>query len=377
MKVLVLHSRYSDVAPSGENATVSAQVEARREAGMDVTFVEVSTDRLRNVEGELRYHARSAALTAGMSNRPLTRLIEADDPDVIHFHNLFPNIGAGFLRELSETPIIATLHNYRYACARGTLYRAGQICTSCTRTHSTSSIRHKCYQSSLLASSLAWAAGAFDLRRNALSRHRLPIIFQGELDRKVANQLGLITGQQFVINNFIRPGADPGPVTGRAGWLLTGRSEPEKGFVELLEAWPREHDLVFVGDTTGLPLPPNTTVHDYMTNQELRSLMCRCIGVVIPSRWYESGYPRLALEAIAAGTPIVAREGNAAAALVHQYDVGSTYNSDIPEVIRGALDVLTDRGPIQNEKCRSIADQHFGVERWQREIRLAYESIMR
>ena len=107
---------------------------------------------------------------------------------------------------------------------------------------------------------------------------------------------------------------DPGPRANRPESeqvLFVGRLSPEKGILELLEAWrrasPRDLRLLVIGDG---PLMSDARAHldgsirllGRLPKGEVRQLMLCSRALVLPSRAYEV-QPLVLLEALAAGLP--------------------------------------------------------------------------
>ena len=127
MRIAVVHSFYSSRQPSGENIVVDLQVDALRRAGHDVRLVSRSTDEL---EQSVTYPVRAGLRAAtGRGDSPLDELHEFA-PDIVHVHNLFPNLGRRWVERL-DLPLVTTLHNYRPICPEATLFRDGHSCTLC------------------------------------------------------------------------------------------------------------------------------------------------------------------------------------------------------------------------------------------------------
>lgn len=101
MKIAVIHSFYSSESPSGENSVVEAQVEALRSEGHDVALLRKDTDH----ESEGMFYAAKAALAAANVYGPsASRQLESFNPDVVHVHNLFPQLGSNWLKQWGLEP---------------------------------------------------------------------------------------------------------------------------------------------------------------------------------------------------------------------------------------------------------------------------------
>ena len=211
-------------------------------------------------------------------------------------------------------PVVQTLHNYRLGCPTGTLYADGQICDDCAR-GLTYGVARGCYrQSRLQTATVAMMLGT----------HRLLGTWERSVDAYVAlNRFardyfvagGLPEGKVHVKPNFLLD--DPVPRGGAGDYaLFVGRLAPEKGVLEMLEAWQRlpHVPLVVVGDG---PLrddaarrveesgSAHVTLLGRLCADDTLVRMKRARFLVFPSRWYEP-FPMTLLEAAACGLPAVA-----------------------------------------------------------------------
>jgi glycosyltransferase involved in cell wall biosynthesis len=104
----------------------------------------------------------------------------------------------------------------------------------------------------------------------------------------------------------------------RLGWrperpvvLFVGRLVPEKGIGLLIEAADPRFDLVLCGPASGKPIDfgpiPNLSILPARPRSELRPLYQAADLVVLPSLRRE-GFPLVAQEALACGTPVILSE---------------------------------------------------------------------
>ena len=115
MRIALVHSFYSSQRPSGENQVVVQQAELLQAAGHEVCVIGRSTDEERT---KPLFTLRTAVRLVTGVDKAITREIESFDPDVVHIHNLFPNIGFRWISELSP-PKVISLHNFRaFFCIR-------------------------------------------------------------------------------------------------------------------------------------------------------------------------------------------------------------------------------------------------------------------
>jgi glycosyltransferase involved in cell wall biosynthesis len=140
---------------------------------------------------------------------------------------------------------------------------------------------------------------------------------------------GGLPAEKIVVKpNFVAD--DPGPGGGSDGYaLFVGRLSPEKGIETMLAAWDRLRmgvPLKIVGDGPLRDLviraaarQPSVEWLGYKTVAEVHALMKRAGVLVFPSEWYET-FGRVAVEAFAAGTPVIAANIGAVGELVEHGD---------------------------------------------------------
>lgn len=369
----MVHSFYSTALPSGENRVVEDQVAALREAGHDVLLVKQDTD---DLQGAL-YGPRTALNVAiGGGFDPSSELKEFS-PDVVHVHNLFPNISSRWIPAW-QGPVVVTLHNYRAMCSNGLFFRDGQICTECSSQGVSRAIIHGCYRGSRIAT-LPVALSRASSRRHFLIG-ATAVITTSELSDEVVHRY--IDGKlsTVVIPNF---GPDGGACTGvpeePRTWIAIGRFTPEKGFVELMSNWPVTERLLVVGDG-----PDRDTIltsargkqiefRPSMTREELRAHIASSFGLVFPSRWFESD-PQVVVEAMRSGLPVVAYHINAIAEVVKQSGAGSIYDS--PESLQQALAQVVTNRPKMSAAAIAEFERRWTKTAWLQSIESLYRQLI-
>ena len=297
MRIAVVHSFYSSRVPSGENQVVLAQVAALREAGHDVALVSRSTDdRLRRAT-----YPVEAALTTitGIGPDPADEL-RAFRPDVVHVHNLFPNLGTRWLGRWRGT-LVATVHNFRPMCATGYLYRDGATCTACPDGDPWAGVRHGCFHDSRVATlPLAWR-GRHGAPADPLVRRADILVTLSARARDVYARAGVPEDRIEVVPNFVADTTPvPAPRTPEERFLCVGRLTPEKGVLDLVRSWPAGVGLDIVGDGAladeiRAAAPVGVRLLGSLDNAHLRDRMPGYAGLMIPSRWFEglpTGLPR-------------------------------------------------------------------------------------
>jgi glycosyltransferase involved in cell wall biosynthesis len=375
MKVAVVHSYYRSDVPSGENVAVDAQVEALRTVGHDVAVIAQRSD-LRMVR---RTYPLEAAWTtiSGVGPDPTGELM-AFGPDVVHIHNLFPNLGSLWLRGW-RGPVVATVHNFRPMCAAGTLSRGGRRCTLCRDGSSFAAVRHACYHHSHAASvPLAWATRRGAAMNPVLRRaNRLVAISAravGEFETA-----GIPADRFSVVPNFVvEVPTPPRPPWDR--WLFVGRLSQEKGLRQLLGVWPEDHPLDVIGegdeaDELRRLAGPGVRFLGGWSHEAVRSVLPRYRGLLVPSQWPEAGPPLTYLEALSAGTPVIACSGNGAADDITARGTGVVIpRTPTVHDLMSALERVAAKRSVLSARCRAVAREQYSASAWCTAIAAVYRS---
>lgn len=324
LRIAFVHSFYSTAQPSGENRVVEDQVVALREAGHEVRLIGRHTDA---EEQRPAYRLTTAFnVSTGAGFDPTAELHEFR-PDVVHVQNLFPNIGSRWMADWPG-PIVVSVHNYRSVCANGLLFRDGALCTECPEHSSLRAVRHRCYRDSALATVPLAVSRRADQRR-ILERADIVVTTSEASDAALRRFLPHPI-RSVVIPNFGADAAGPPRPTHVDGWVALGRFSEEKGFRELVQAWPVGPALTVIGDgpqrdeVTALAQGRGITVRGALPIDELRAVLPRYQGLVFPSRWLEVA-PQVVVEAMRAGLPVIAFDANCVAPLVEETRTGAAY----------------------------------------------------
>lgn len=333
-RVLLVHSYYASAQPSGENNQVESQLAALRRAGCQVDLAARRTEEL---AGSPWYPVRAALTTAFGRGWDPSAYVRRLDPDLVHVHNLFPNIGRRWLDSL-RVPYVVSAHNYRPLCANATLFRDGQMCTACF-SGPAPGLLHGCYRGSRLATA-PLTVGQAGLRR-VMTDRPARIIVLSDLQRDLYVRAGVPAAKLAVVPNFVPDTLDPGAGPGGEGWLFVGRLEHQKGVDSVLAAWPDEIALTIVGtgplagDAARVARDRAITLLGSRSRTQVVDMMRRARGVVFPSAWPDP-FGLVHAEAWAAGTPVLATRPSAAADVIATHGGGLAVESLSPDLVRRA-----------------------------------------
>jgi glycosyltransferase involved in cell wall biosynthesis len=377
LRVALVHSFYGSQQPSGENAQVETERRVLEDAGLDVRLFAARTD---DLERDHLYRARSAFRVAtGRGASPLQALASFA-PDVVHVHNLFPNFGRRWVSQVAS-PVVVTLHNFRFVCAAATLFRDGRVCTDCPDGRPLSAVRYRCYRGSAAATvPLVVGQRGGPARDPLLARaDRILCIFPRQ--RRLLERAGVERGRIVSWSNFLPSRLEPQPRSRSpgSGCLYAGRLTEEKGVLELVAGWSGETRLTVAGEG---PLRPaveraaagrNVAVVGRLPRSEVIELMCSAAALALPSVWPEV-MPLTAIEALACGVPIVVRRNSDTAQTVVDEGVGVAVAA--PSEYPGAVDEVA-ADPGLSERCRRTYERLYTEAAWTRRVVGLYRACTR
>ena len=375
-RLTILHSFYRSGSPSGENATVIRQFEMLATAGVDVTLASVSSDELGK---KLGYRLRSAVNVAFRRGASPEELLDELKPDVVHVHNLFPNIGTAWLGTCSSA-VVASLHNYRPLCAAATLSRNGENCEACL-THSTwQAIRHRCYRNSAVATVPLAIRNARGPGVDPLLVRADALLSPSETVRSAYESAG-VSGLQTLLQPT--EGRKVTKVAGqRSVSVFLGRLTSEKGIMELLDSWPANHQLVVVGrgpleaDARQIAHRRGLDVQfcGYVDDETLGHLLNSAIALVFASSWRE-GAPAVYAESMAAGLPVISLKGNAVAEAVSADGTGVVVDALSEQLLAEAIETVAEEGETLRSRCSRVFEEQYTTNKWLEKIFQIYLEV--
>jgi glycosyltransferase involved in cell wall biosynthesis len=364
VNILVAHNFYKQ--PGGEDQCVTAEVAMLEAHGHQVSQYFLH-NRSIDTLGRLELAART--IWSQSAFQEMRDLLRDRRPQIVHFHNTFPLISpaAYYAARAEGARVVQTLHNYRLLCANALLFRNGEVCEDClNKSILWPAVAGKCYRGSRAATATVAAMLMAHRALGTWSRAVNTYIALTEFSRNKFVAGGLPADKIAVKPNFVYP--DPGASEGTAGYgVFAGRLSAEKGVGTLLEAWRRlggTLPLKIVGDGP-LAASVKEAAMKYPGIQWLRSqpleAVYRLIGdasmMVVPSQCYEN-FPRTIAEAFAKGTPVIASNLGAMAAIVDHGRTGLLFEPGDPDDLVAKLHrVLGD--PLKLAQMRQEARQEF------------------
>jgi glycosyltransferase involved in cell wall biosynthesis len=374
MKLLILHTHYQQ--PGGEDQSFASETTLLREQGHDVQTLIFHN---RNMDGMSAWRQARVTLWNQETYRRTRAAIQKHHPQLVHVNNTFPiaSLGVVHAAKAEQVPTIMSLRNYRLLCVNGLFFRGGNPCEQCLGRLPWRGALHGCYRKSRTASTVV--AGMLALHRSLGTwRHVDGYIALTEFARQKYLNAGFPSEKVSVKPNFVH--RDPGCGDGRGGYALyVGRLSAEKGIDTLLAAWSlsgRKVPLKVIGDGPLRAVVEQaaavTQKVEYLGSknpEDVSVLMAGAIFQVFPSICYET-FGRVAIEAFAAGTPVLAANIGAVGEITDNGRTGLHFRPGDPADLAAKVDWLlchpTEFAHMRKEARREYeakytAERNYGM----------------
>jgi glycosyltransferase involved in cell wall biosynthesis len=311
MKILTVHNKYK--YRGGEDESRESDDRLLISRGHEIRQLVFDNN---NITGIGVLKAGLSATWSSASYRRVHEALSAWKPDILNIHNFFPlaSPSVHYAGWRLGIPVVQTLHNFRPFCPGALLFRNGAPCEDCI--HSTfpwRGIVHRCYRGSTLqTSAVAVMIGVHRALRTWEKTVSL-FIAVSEFEKQKFVEAGFPEAKIMVKPSFVPDAGGPGP--GGGEFVFVGRLTPEKGVRTLLAAMALTEapvSLAIVGDgplesevRSAAARDPRIRYLGRVSQEEVLELVGRSVALIFPSECYET-FGRVAAEAFARGTPVVA-----------------------------------------------------------------------
>jgi glycosyltransferase involved in cell wall biosynthesis len=303
--ILFLHNRYRTTGGE-ERAVEELMTLVREELDEEAELLERDSSQLS------RRQAVRGLLGGGLDPAEVAATVRRTGARIVHAHNLHPSFGARALSAARDAGArtVLHLHNYRLVCAVGTCFNSrGEDCTRCHGRDTSAGVRLNCRGNR--AEALAYAV--------ALAAHRphadAVVVPSAAAAARLA-ELGAPVEDFHVVGHVVRDYAGRSTADDGTYALVASRFAPEKGIEVAIEACRIAGVALVVAGDGPHPLPRDRARFvGRVDRAELDRLRAGAALAIVPSRSHET-YGLAAVEAMAAGVPVVASRVGALAAIV-------------------------------------------------------------
>lgn len=238
MNVLVVHSAYRNLNPSGENKVVRNEIEELKKMGVRVFSQIYDASKPNTKYLNLFLNIRFSRVRIPSSQRrSMKSYLIKNKIDLIHIHNTFPLVELSLIEASMSLniPIVYSIHNFRFACINGLFFREGSICTRCLKDDK-QGVKLKCYKGSRLLSYLAT-----NYRRQHLNslKSASKILVLNNYAKNTLVSMGVDSSLIEMKRNFVSDYSEvtKPPTRDSKKILWVGRIDEAKGLRGLLANW--------------------------------------------------------------------------------------------------------------------------------------------
>lgn len=354
MKVLFAHNDYGGY--SGEERFLDLAAKLLVENGHETVWMRKSSEGLRESR-LLQAKAFFSGIYSWNSKREIARILDKEQPDVMHAQNLYPFLSPAIMRVAKKrgVPIVMRCPNYRLFCPNGLFLSKGEICERCAVGKEWWCVARNCEENFL--KSLGYATRNAAARLSGAIRDSVTTyVVLSDYQRKRFIEFGIPADDVVVLNNALESKALDVPLERGETVGFMGRVSKEKGielFLEAARALP-EIPFAIAGDAVTFPqleqlAPPNVRVEGFLKGDALEAFCRRMRLLVVPVNWYEA-FPNAMALAMSYGKPIIGSDLGAIPEIVDHSVTGYLAPpNDVDKFVKRIKEIYNDP-----EKCMEM-----------------------
>lgn len=243
------------------------------------------------------------------SRKKIAIVLDQFQPDIVHIHNFNFQLTPSILPEIKKRGIkvIYTAHDSQLVCPYHRLYnfQRDEICTKCVDGHFSSCIKDKCFDGSLMKSTIGTMESYFYHGQDYYNKYIDQIISPSLF---LAEKLNHLYQKEInVVPNFVEltlPDID----TKENFVLYFGRISKEKGIIDVLSFFDKHKiNLKIIGNGSEVIHIIKSDYIEYLGpkyGNELFKYIQKAKFVIQPAKSYEN-CPMTIIESFACSTPVI------------------------------------------------------------------------
>ncbi|OGH94932.1 MAG: hypothetical protein A2538_04550 [Candidatus Magasanikbacteria bacterium RIFOXYD2_FULL_41_14] len=325
------------------------------------------------------------------TEKNLSALILAIEPDVAHLHNTYHNLPAVFFKVLKKhkVPIVMTVHDVWPLCPKRRLRRVlnSKLCVACRHAHlfNCACYRHR---GESAGANVAGMIEPYYYRFKGIWKLVDHFICPSQFIFDQLLKFGFPKDKLFLLHNPVNLPTEPFSLGNKIVYL--GRFHVDKGIKILLQSlpWLRQYETIIAGHG-----PENHWVENFISQYSLTNvkkigwvdqnhwndLMGQAKVVVLPSLVYE-GSTLAILEALASGRLVVAAECGGIPEIIKNNQTGFLVKPGDPEALANAVKSAMGMDEINATKIikngRELVEKEYDSEAYFGHLEEVYANIL-
>ena len=377
--VLMVHNFYQ--IGGGEHTVFENEVKLLREHGHRVVEYTRSNDELKESKLKLLISPLST-IWSFKTYREVNKIIKKNQIEIVHCHNTFPLISPSvyYSAKKNNIPVVQTVHNFRFLCPNGVLFRNNQPCEDCLNKGFNCSLRYNCYRNSKLQTLVV--VNMLCVHR-MLKTYQIPrYIFLTDFNKKKFERLlGGKIKKEFIKPNFEYIEFPTEPINRDGSFVFIGRLDKNKGIDFLVDNWIFEKELYVFGNGileqyVKSACKKNSKIHymGFQAQEIILKYLGKATALLFPTDLYE-GFPMTIIEAFAMGTPVICSDIGNSVDIVKRDDAGVAFlRRDSDSLQMAVLDVEKNFNKYSQNAKRAY-DEKYTPKANYTQISSIYEAI--
>lgn len=273
------------------------------------------------------------------------KIIKMQNIEIVHCHNTFPLVSPSvyYAAWHSKIPVVQTVHNFRFICANGLLYRDKKICEDCVK-GDCHAVKHGCYRNSKIQTI---PVVAMQKIHKAMGTYkRLNYIFLTEFNKNKMVPLLNPKGQVFIKTNFVKTTELLTNITvDKNKFIFVGRLDEYKGIDFLLEFFKEHKEIsLHIYGNGSLEEKVQAAANEcenikymgFKPHHEMDKDWQTSCALIFSGLLYE-GQPMTIIESMAKGVPIICTDIGNPATLIEPGVTGEYFKMGDTKTLQAAI----------------------------------------
>ena len=339
-RILIVHNRYQ--IPGGEDTVVQNEMTMLRKHGHDVFLYERNNSELNEFNAIQKLKLPFQTIYSNSVKHDIQTIIKEKQIDIVHVHNTFLLISFSVYDGALElnVPVVQTIHNFRFICPNGLLYRNGQVCEECIEKGINHSLKYGCYRNSKAQNLIVVQALNRMLHSGVLKKLNLICLTSFSKDKLLTDE-SVRQAKVFIKPNCIPKVQNLLPYSERKNQIVfCGRLDQIKGIQFVLSVWEKlgkdAPKLIVCGDGS-LKEECSSFINKYLgkkaklmgqvDHETVIQYLKESKGMIFASKVYEN-FPMSIAESLSCGTPVIAPDFGNAGAMIEEDKTGFHYEKE-------------------------------------------------